>query len=142
MPTSAAIDNETLDHLLSDVDDPRNVVRPRQFGRGLQASKRADREIAQPQVGEPPLLPEPEQRPVQRLPQQVVAAADGDANALAKVTAFQVRPANKAAAIRRVGAVEPERQRDAIAEYEINLAFFQRGARGGVVRVSVQLGFG
>jgi hypothetical protein len=33
MPATAAIDNETLDHLLSVVDDEANVECPQRFGK-------------------------------------------------------------------------------------------------------------
>src|ERR1700742_2725303 len=48
----------------------------------------ADRKIAQPQVRIAAFFPDPEERPVQRLPQQVVALAHGDADALAEITAL------------------------------------------------------
>src|SRR5205823_2337923 len=67
--------------------DTRNRPRPRQSThlphgpkiRGLQRSsaksrsERADRKISQPQIGETTLFPHPEQRPVQRQPDDVVA---------------------------------------------------------------------
>src|SRR5258708_7056236 len=84
--------------------DTRNPALTRQIG----ASKRADREIPQPQVGVAALFPEPEQRPVERLPQQVVVAADRDADAFAEETALQIGAAAEFAAVGRVGAVEPE----------------------------------
>jgi hypothetical protein len=36
MPATAAIDNETLDHLLSVVNDGPNITSPRRFGRSGQ----------------------------------------------------------------------------------------------------------
>ena len=81
-------------------------------------SIRADREITQPQVGEAALLPQPEQRPVDRLAQQIVAAFDRDADALAEEAAFHIGPAAEHAAAGGVGAVEPERERDAVAEQQ------------------------
>src|SRR6185369_7524965 len=80
----------------------RRVAAPSPF------SIRADRKIAQPQIGEAALLPQPEQRPVERLPQQVVAPPDRDADALTEEAALDVRPAAEHAAVLRVGAVEPE----------------------------------
>src|SRR5579871_3809827 len=50
--------------------------------------KRADRKIAQPQIGVAAFFPETKQRPVQGLPQQVVALAYRNADAFAEVTAF------------------------------------------------------
>src|SRR5580700_2437340 len=86
------------------------------------ASKRVDREIAQPQVGEAALLPLPEQRPVQGLPQQIVAALNRDADALAEEAALQERAAAEGATAAGVGAVEPEGERDAVAEQQIDVA--------------------
>src|SRR6266536_2473623 len=86
------------------------------------SSKRADGKIAQPQVGVAAFFPEPEQGPVQRLPQQIVAPADGDADALAEIAALDERAAGEGAAFGRIRAVDPERQRDRVAEDEIDLA--------------------
>src|ERR1700721_2628399 len=88
--------------------------------------KRTHRKIAQPQIGVAAFFPEPEQRPVQRLPQQVVALAHGDADAFAEITALDERPAGEGAAVAGIGAIDPERQRDRIAEDEIDLAAPQR----------------
>src|SRR5205814_7059520 len=85
-------------------------------------SKRADGKIPQPQIREAAFFPDPEQRPVQRRPQQIVALTDGDADALAEKAAFDKRPARERAAFGRIGAVDPERQRDRIAEDEVDLA--------------------
>ena len=84
--------------------------------------KRAHRKIAQPQVGLAAFFPNPKQRPVQRLAQEVVAFAHGDPDALAEKAAFDERPAGEGAAIRGIRAVDPERQRDGVAENEIDLA--------------------
>src|SRR3984893_11562298 len=83
--------------------------------------KRADGKIAQPQIGVAAFFPEPEQRPVQRLPQQVVALAHGDADALAEIGALDKRPAAERAAFAGIRAVDPERKRDRIAENEVDL---------------------
>src|SRR6202011_2597548 len=91
--------------------------------------KRAHRKIAQPQIGVAAFFPDPEQRPVQRLPQQVVALAHGDADALAEKAALDERAAGEGAAIGRVGAVDPECQRDAVAEDEVDLAAAKREAK-------------
>src|SRR5947209_16710531 len=88
--------------------------------------ERADGKIAQPQIGVAALFPQPEQRPVQRLPQQVVALAHRDPNALAEIPALDKRAAAEGAALLRIGAVDPERQRDCVAEDEIDLAAPQR----------------
>src|SRR4051812_39890292 len=72
------------------------------------ASERTDGKIPQPQVSEAAFFPDPEQRPVQRRPQQIVALADGDADALAEIAALDKRPARERAAFARIGAVDPE----------------------------------
>src|ERR1700689_4552046 len=84
--------------------------------------KRADRKIAQPQIGVAAFFPEPEQRPVQRLPQQVVALAHGDTDAFTEITALDERAAAEGAAVAGIGAVDPERQRDRVAKNEIDFA--------------------
>ena len=104
--------------------------------------ERADGEIAQPQIGVAAFFPEPEQRPVQRLPQQVVAFAHRNSNSLAKIPAFDERAAAERAAFARIGAVDPERQRDGVAENEIDLAAPQCLAQRVVVRIGVQFGIG
>src|ERR1700686_1666306 len=88
---------------------------------GRQYLERAYRKIAQPQIGVAAFFPDPEQRPVQRLPQQVVALAHADADALAEIAALDKRPARERAAVAGIGAVDPEPQRDRIAEKEIDL---------------------
>src|ERR1700679_1406721 len=105
-------------------------------------SKRTDRKIAQPKIGIAALFPLPEQRPVQSLTQQIVAALDGDADAFAEEAAVQERTAAKCAAAAGIGAVEPERQRDAIAEQKIDFLVAQRRARGFGIGIGAQLGFG
>src|SRR6202167_360262 len=84
------------------------------------SSERADREIAQPKVGEASLFPELKQRPVQALPQEIVAAFDRNADALAEEPALQKRPAAESTAARRIGAVEPEGKRDAVVEQKVD----------------------
>src|ERR1043165_5240005 len=104
--------------------------------------ERADREITQPQIGETALFPNPEQRPIERKPQRVVAALDRDADALAEIAALGERTADEHAAVRRVGPVEPERKRNTVAEQKIRLALAQRFARQlhGAVRLELGLG--
>src|ERR1700724_1803472 len=85
-------------------------------------SEGAHGKIAQPQVGIAALFPKPEQRPVQRLPQQVIALAHSDANAFAEIAAFDERTARERAAFTGIGAVDPECQRDRVAENEVDLA--------------------
>src|ERR1700675_3804564 len=92
----------------------------------LKLLERTDGKIAQPQIGEAAFFPDPEQRPVQRLPQQIVAFADADADALAEIAALDKGPARERAAFARIGAVDPERQRDRIAEDEVDFAPPQR----------------
>src|SRR5947207_13326635 len=89
-------------------------------------SKRADRKIPQPQIGEAALLPHPKQRPVQREPHRIVALAHGDANAFAEIAAVEIAPAAKRAAILRIGAVEPERQRAGVAGKKVHVTSPQR----------------
>src|SRR3981081_3327626 len=60
--------------------------------------KRTHRKIPQPQIGVAAFSPAPEQPPVQPLPQEVVALADGDADAFAEIAAFDERPAGERAA--------------------------------------------
>src|SRR6476619_4892684 len=57
--------------------------------------KRADGKIAQPQIRVAAFFPEPEQGPVQRLPQQIVSLADGDADAFAEIAALHEPPAGE-----------------------------------------------
>src|ERR1700760_2595187 len=90
-------------------------------GGGSERSERAHREIVQPKVGVTAFFPDPEQRPVQRLAQEVVALAHGNPDALAEKAALDERAAREGAAIGRVRAVDPERQRDRVAEDEIDL---------------------
>src|SRR3974390_1798494 len=105
-------------------------------------SKRADWKIAQPQVGKLTLLPQPEQRPVECLPQQIVATADRDADALTEETAFGIGPAAEFAAAGGVGPVQPKGERDAVAEQKVNLAFLQRLTRRFLVGIGMQLSLG
>src|SRR2546423_880431 len=104
--------------------------------------KRTDRKIAQPQISVAAFFPEPEQRPVQRLPQQIVAFADGDADALAEIAALDERAARERAAFAGIGAVDPERQRDRVAEDEIDLASPQAQPQRIVIAVRLDLGVG
>src|SRR5262245_1358829 len=94
------------------------------------ASERADRKITQPQIGEQAAFPQAEQAPVQSETQGLVAAPDRDADAFAEVTALRERAALEHAACSRIGAVEPEGKRDAVAEQEIDVAAAQRFTRG------------
>src|SRR5262249_7250261 len=106
---------------------------------GHEESKRVDRKIAQPQIGETALLPQAEQRPVEGEPQRVVAALHRDPDALAEIAAFGERAALELAAIGRVGAVEPEGELDAVAEQEIDLAAAQRIAGGLDIGIGARL---
>src|SRR3954462_6975301 len=102
-----------------------------------QAAKleRAHREIPQPQICVAALFPDAEHRPVQGLAQHVVALAHGDADALAEEPAFDEGAAGEGAAIAGIGAVDPERERDGVAEDEIDLALAQGAAHGVVVGI-------
>ena len=52
-------------------------------------SERTDRKIAQPHVGEAAALPQPEQRPVESLPQRLVAAPHRDADVIRDLIDYQ-----------------------------------------------------
>src|SRR5437588_5742525 len=108
----------------------------------VEISKRADREIPEPQIGEAALLPQPEQRPVEGKTQRIIAALDRNADALAEIAALGEGSADEDAAVRRVGAVEPERERDAVAEKKIGLALAQPFACRLRVAVGLQLRLG
>src|SRR5215469_14415708 len=82
----------------------------------------ADRKISQPQIGKPALLPDPEQRPIQRQPHSVVALAHGDADPFTEEAAVDVRSTAEGAAILGVGAVEPEGERDRVPKQEVDVA--------------------
>src|SRR6478735_2009973 len=62
------------------------------------ASERTDRKIAQPQIREAAFFPDPEQRPVQRRPQQIVALADADADTFSEKAALDKGPAGEGTA--------------------------------------------
>ena len=51
---------------------------------------------------------------------------DRDADAFAEIAAVEIGPAAECAAAGRGRAVEPERQRDAVAEQQVDLAALQR----------------
>src|SRR5258708_40314810 len=84
--------------------------------------ERAHRKIMQPQIGVAAFFPDPEQRPVQGLPQQGVALAHRDADALAEISALDERTAGERAATTGISAVDREGQRDRIVEDEIDVA--------------------
>src|SRR5437588_1306993 len=84
--------------------------------RRSRSSERAHRKIPQPQFRESPLLPDTKQRPIECQPDGLVPLANGDADALAEIPVVDVRPAAKSAAVLRVGSVEPERERNRVAE--------------------------
>src|SRR5260370_22115713 len=88
--------------------------------------KRTDRKIPQPQIGVAAFFPDAEQRPVQRLPQQVVALAHADADALAEIAALDKRPAREPAAFAGIGAVDPQSHRDRDTDNEADLAATER----------------
>src|SRR5438034_6995791 len=96
---------------------PRSGQRPA----GTYGSKRTYWEISQPQIGKTTLLPDAEQRPIQREPHRVIALFNGNSDAFAEVAAVYVRPAAEGTAILGIGAVEPEGERDRIAEQEIDI---------------------
>src|ERR1041385_4080154 len=97
-------------------------------------SERPDRKIPQHQIGVAALFPQAEQRPVQRLPQQVIALAYRNPDTLAEIAAFDERTAAEGAALGRIGAVDPERQRNGVAENKIDVAAAQRLPKRFIVR--------
>src|SRR5918995_6930544 len=97
-------------------------------------SKRIDWRIAQPQVGEAAFFPQTKQRPVERKAQGVIAALNRDADTLAEIPALQERSATERATGRGIGAVDPERKRQAVAEQEVHFVLAQRSARGLGIR--------
>src|SRR5215471_1988176 len=104
--------------------------------------KRADRKIAQPEIGEEALLPEAEERPIERLPQRIVAALDRDADPFAEKAALGIGAADKEAAIGGFGAVEPKRECKSVSEHEIHLPPLQ-GLTGGLCgRIGPDLSLG
>src|SRR5262245_55644162 len=105
-------------------------------------SKRAEREIAQPQIGEAALLPRAEERPVQRQPHDIVAFLDRDSDPFAEIAAVDVGSAAKRTAIFGLRSVEPEGERDCIPEQKIDLAAPQCGPRRLVGRIGANLGLG
>src|SRR5262249_3363171 len=109
---------------------------------GTRGSKRTDREIAQPQIGKTALLPDPEQRPIERQPDRVISLCDTNAEASAEVASADGGPAAKGTAILGIGAVEPERERDRIAEQEIDVAAPQREPRQVRARIGANLDLG
>src|SRR5262249_44011598 len=123
--------------------DTRKAAPHRQTPSGQTiVSKRADREVAEPQIGEPALFPIAKQGPAQSLPQQIIAAFDRNAHALAKIPALQKRAATEYAAAGGIGTIEPERQRDSVAEQKIDILVAQRFARGFRIGVRPHLGRG
>src|SRR5581483_4114250 len=87
-------------------------------------------------------LPQAEQRPVEGLAQDVVAAPDRDPDALAEIAALEIGPAAEHAAIARVRAVEPEGERYAVAEQKVRLAAAQRRPCGIGIGIGFQLRLG
>src|SRR5689334_10037758 len=123
------------------ISGARTLEMPRQNVKS-EGSERADRKIAQPQIGETAPLPDTEQRPVERLPQKIVAAPHRNADTFAEEPAFEIGAAAKFAAVRGVGAVEPESKCNAVAEQQVHLAPLQGKARGVGIGIRPQLGLG
>src|SRR5262245_47237616 len=92
----------------------------------FRRSKRADREIAQPQICETPLFPQAEQCPVEGLPQQIVAAPHRYSDALTEEPAFKIGPTPEHTAVRRVGPIEPEGKRDPVTKQKVDFAALER----------------
>src|ERR1043166_9094601 len=104
--------------------------------------KRADWKISEPQIRELALLPDPEQGVVQRQPDRIVAAFDRDADALAEVAAVEIGTAAERTAVLGIGAVEPERERDRVAEHQVDVAALEREAGDIGVRIGARLDLG
>src|SRR6201987_3930308 len=113
-------------HRTPNLEIPGLVLRPIPECRNLKLLERAHRKIAQPQIGVAAFFPDPEQRPVQRLAQEIVALAHRDADALAEIAALDERPAGEGAAFTRIRAVDPEGERDGVAEDQVDLAAAKR----------------
>src|SRR5262249_35383635 len=113
----------------------RKATRPRQ----MRHSKRTERGIPQPHAGEAAPFPQPEQRPIECLPQEIIAASDHNADAFAEKTALKIRAAAEHAAVRGVGAIEPKGKRDAVTKKEVDFASLQRKAPSVSVRIRPNL---
>src|SRR5262249_10871252 len=87
------------------------------------------REVAQQQLLVAPALPQALERGVDHVLERDVAALDGDADAIAEILGLNERPASELAACLRGGAVEPERQADAVIEQQVDRAGDERVAR-------------
>src|SRR5262249_57488895 len=98
--------------------------------------------MAQPKMGKTPLLPDAEQRPIQGEPHRVIALFNGNSDAFAEVAAVYVRPATEGTAILGISAVEPEGERDRIAEQEIDIPAPQGEPRHVRARISANFGLG
>src|SRR5262245_29867930 len=105
-------------------------------------SERRDRKITQPQFGEPAFFPQPEQCPIECLPQQIIAASDRDTDAFAKKATLQIGTPAEHAAICGICAIEPKSERDAVAEQQVDFTAFQRKTCGIGVRKGARLSFG
>src|SRR5262245_38873436 len=84
--------------------DTRNATPVRQMCR----LERRDREITQPQFSEPAFFPQPEQRPIECLPQQIIAASNRYTDAFAKKATLKIRTPSKHAAICGIRTIEPK----------------------------------
>src|SRR5688572_14731890 len=113
---------------------------PKSGNRFSTCSEWADRKIAKPQVGEAALLPDPEQRPVEAEPHDVIAFLDRDPDALSEVAAVEIGPATEGATVLRIGAVEPESERYSIPEQQVDVAAPEREPGHLVVRIGKHLG--
>src|SRR5258705_13076575 len=105
-------------------------------------SKRTDREITQPQISETALLPNPEQGPIEREPDGIIALFDRDSDTFAEIAAVDIGAAAEGTAIFGIGTVEPKGERDRIAEQEIDLAAPQREPRLVRARIGANLDLG
>src|SRR5262245_5872879 len=123
--------------LLSPGADTRNAAPQRQ----ICGSKGTNRKITQPQIGKAPPLPQSEQRPIERLSQQIVTASHCNSDAFAEKSALKVWSAPEDAAVARIRAVKPEGERHTVAKKEIDLTSLQRESRSVRIWIKTQLGF-
>src|SRR5215470_3984973 len=105
-------------------------------------SKRADRKIAQPQIRETTLLPDSEYSPIECQAHRIVTLLHRDAHAFAEIAAVDVGTTAKSTAIFGIGSIEPEGERDCIAEQEIDFAAPQGEPRCVGARIGANLGLG
>ena len=98
---------------------------------------KSDREILEIELGIDSARRQPGERPIQRAAKGRVLLAQGDADALAKKPALGIGAAFEAAAIVRRRAIEPYRQRQAVAEHGVDRAAAQSLVQRAGVGISL-----